>query len=229
MRFSLSVIALATSASAILVARDLSTIQNVLNGISSDTDALTKAVQGFSGSAQPVIDASTKLVSDIKAGITTVSGTSPLTETDAVQLTSYVQGLNTSIANSVSDVIAKKPAFVSASQAGTVLQALKDQKASSDILSSTITSKVPTGLQGLASQLSSGISASLQRAIDAYAGSSSSAPSSTTTGGSNSTISSSPSPTVPKTTSPASSNGAAVLNAPAHLLALLVAVFALLL
>jgi len=228
MRFSLSVIALATSASAILVARDLSTIQNVLNGISSDTDALTKAVQGFSSSAQPVIDASTKLVSDIKAGITTVSGTSPLTETDAVQLTSYVQGLNTSIANSVNDVIAKKPAFVSANQAGTVLQALKDQKASSDILSSTITSKVPTGLQGLASQLSSGISASLQRAIDAYAGSSSSAPSSTT-GGSNSTISSSPSPPVSKPTSPASSNGAAVGNAPAHLLALLVAVLALLL
>jgi hypothetical protein len=166
MKFSLAL--LVGTASASLVQRDLAAIQSVVTSLGSKVDALDTAVKSFSGDPGPLTSASSDLLSSIQAGTSTVSSTSALTQDDALQLASVVQGLGDKVNGVVSDLGAKKAALISAGACATVEKNLQDQKTATGALADAITSKVPTALQSIAAQLSGQITAALDTGISNF-------------------------------------------------------------
>jgi len=197
---------------ATLVERDLATVTQVLSTISQQVDSLDTAVKGFSGDISAVQSASSELLSTIKSGTSKVAGTSPLTLNEATTVAGSVTGLNSSVATVVSDLISKKSAIVAAGQGGAILQSLQDQKSASQALADAITSKVPTELQAVATQLSSGIASSLQSGIDAFQGTGG-GPSSSSSAGGSSSSSAGPSSSSSAAAPPSSSSSAATTSA----------------
>jgi hypothetical protein len=151
-----------------MVKRDLATIQNVLQGLSSDITALDTAVNAFSGDATALQSASDKVVSDLNSGASTISGTSALSQSDAIGVATYVQGLANGVTTAVNDIINKQGAIASANQCPAVLKGLQDQLSGTNALSTALTSKTPEALQGVAQQLSAGIISDINRGISAF-------------------------------------------------------------
>jgi len=151
------------------VQRDLPTIESVLAGISADVNTLDTDVKAFTGGdTSTVIGDSDTLLAAIQAGTTTVQGTSSLSQDEALSLVSSVQTLNSSIATTVGDLIAKKCALVTAGAGPQTLQALQSQASAASALADAITSKVPSALQQTAAALSAGVAASLQSGVTAF-------------------------------------------------------------
>jgi len=184
MKFTTPILALALGAQASLVERDLATIQKVLSDISSQVNSLDTAVKAFSGDAQPLISASTTLLSTIQSGTSTVQKQDVLSLLDASTVAQSVTTLNSSVAAVVSDLISKKAALAAAGFGGAILTSLQDQKSASQALATALTSKVPTTLQAVASELSQGIADSLSAGIAAFQGTGGTKPTSTSTAGS---------------------------------------------
>jgi len=217
MKFSTSIMALAVGAQATLVTRQLATVQKVLTDISSLTGDLDTAIKAYSGDIGSLSAASDKLISTIKSGVTTVTGSSSLSLTDATGIAQYVQGLSDKVSTTVDDLISKKSDFVKNGQGGTILKSLQDQSAASKDLSTAITNKTPTDLQTIAKTLSGQIDASLAKGVAAFQGTgstsssaSSAAPSSSAASASSHGHSASSSTAAPSSSasSPASSSAA---------------------
>jgi len=172
MKFSniVSVAILGLGVSGTLVRRDLTTINNVLSTIADQLSKLDSAVTAFSDDVGPLKSANDQVLSTLKSGTSTISGTSSLSETDAVGVAGSVQSLETSVKKAVTDLISKKSAIVAAGAGGTILQALQDQSTASQALAKALTSKVPTDLQTVAASLSANIQTDIQKGIDAFQG-----------------------------------------------------------
>ncbi|KAF2675079.1 hypothetical protein BT63DRAFT_436057 [Microthyrium microscopicum] len=185
MKFSniASVATLALGVSGSLYRRDLTTINGVLTTIGTKLSALDSAVNAFSGDISALQSASDDVISTLKSGTSTISGTDTLSQTDAVGVATSVQTLETSVQKAVNDIISKKSAIVAGGFGGQVLKALQDQQSGSDALAKALTSKVPTELQSVATQLSAGIHTDIQKGIDAFQGTGGSAPASSSSKG----------------------------------------------
>jgi hypothetical protein len=170
MKFATTVLALVLGASATVVTRDLATIQGVLSDISKQTDALDSAVKSFSGDPSALVSASDSLLSTLKSGTAKVAASDVLPLLDAATVAQSVVTLNTSASAVINDLISKKEALVAAGQGGVVLKSLQDQRTAAKSLAETITSKVPTELQGTAATLSQGIDDAFGRGIAAFEG-----------------------------------------------------------
>jgi hypothetical protein len=219
-----SVLALALGAQASNVARDLATIQGVISGIQTQTQALDTAVNAYTGDFGPVQSAATALQNLIVSGTSTVNAQPVLDLLDASQIASTVTGLSGVVNTTVNDLIAKTSTFVANGKAADVLQTLQAQKTASQALADALTSKVPADLQTVAAELSAAISDALTRGITAFTGlgsgptSSSSAVSSTPAAPTSSTTASSVSSTggaVPTSTA-SSSSGWATSSSKTH-------------
>ncbi|KAF9894420.1 hypothetical protein FE257_007923 [Aspergillus nanangensis] len=221
MKFSaLFTLGLATAAIA-TPAKRASGATDVIADITEKTQALGSAVSAYSGGdPSSVQSASDTLISTIKSGVESVNGGGDLSSTDALALTSPVQDLTKDVEAVVSDLIDKKSKFEAAGKAGTVLQSLKDQYAAADSLAKAISSKVPAALSDIAAELSSGITAAIQKGIDGYKGATDSeGGSSTTDGGSEPTETAEPTGTAEPTetaepTATATATGGATTSAP---------------
>jgi hypothetical protein len=165
------------------VKRDLATFEGIISDIAAQVDALTSAVNAFSGDGGAVQGASSKLVTIINDGVTKAKSQPQLTQSEALQLTKPVQDLTDKVNTDVDAVIAKKSAFVGAGLGGSIKASLKQQYDAANALADAISGKVPPELAGVAKELSAGIANAIQRGIDAYKDVSDSAPSSTKTSG----------------------------------------------
>ncbi|RHZ56403.1 cell wall mannoprotein 1 family protein [Aspergillus thermomutatus] len=179
MRFSALLVTLGLTgalATPTLVARDAPAV-GVISDISAQTSALASAVSSYNGGDPSAVQsASDKLVSTINSGVDTVKSGADLSTADALALTSPVQDLTKQVQGVVNDLISKKDQFVAAGAGGAVYKSLQEQYTAADNLAKAISSKVPSSLSDIAAQLSAGITAAIQKGIDAYkdAGSSSS-------------------------------------------------------
>lgn len=159
----------ATLAFATGAVAQLTVLQPVITKIVGDVGTLDSAINAYtSGDASAVLSAGKGLLDDINAGVTTAKGSADLTQTDALSLTTPIQGLQSATEGVIKDLTAKKCAFVTAGKAADVLQNLNDQLTASKALADAITSKVPQALQSVASTLSSGIATSLQGGVDSF-------------------------------------------------------------
>jgi hypothetical protein len=162
MRFS--TIAFVTGAAA-----QLTTLNPVISKITSDVSALDSAINSYtSGDASAVLSAGKTLLADIQAGVTTAKGSADLSQTDALQLTTPIQGLQTATEGVIKDLTGKKCAFNTAGKSADILSNLQEQLTASQALADAITSKVPQALQSVAATLSSGIATALQGGITSF-------------------------------------------------------------
>jgi hypothetical protein len=200
-----------------LVQRDLTAFTSVLASIDNAVKKFGKDVSGYSsGLPTYLLTDSDNIVSITNSGVKTLNSQPQLSQTDALGLTEPVQGLTKDIQSAINNLISKKSALVSAGAGGVVEQSLQTQLSGAKKLSSVITDKVPSSLQGIASQLSSGITAAIQKGVDAFQGTGTA----TSTGGGNTSPAtsipttsisggstpSSPSPVAPTATSPSGSS-----------------------
>ncbi|EAW20589.1 cell wall mannoprotein 1 family protein [Aspergillus fischeri NRRL 181] len=171
MRFSALLITLGLTgalATPTLVSRQAPAV-GVISDISAQTSALASAVSSYSGGDPSAVkSASEKLVSTINSGVDTVKSGPALSTADALALTSPVQDLTKQVEGVVSDLISKKDQFVAANAGGTVYQDLQAQYTAADNLAKAISAKVPESLADIAAQLSAGITAAIQKGLDAY-------------------------------------------------------------
>jgi hypothetical protein len=172
MRFSAILVTLGLTgalATPTLTSRQNAPAAGVISGIQAQLSAVASAVSAFDGKdPKPVEDASSKLVTIINDGTKTVSSGPAMTTMDALGLTGPVQDLTKQTEGVINDLISKKDQFVAANAGPTVYQNLQEQYTASDNLSKAISAKVPQGLGDLASQLAAGITAAIQKGIDAY-------------------------------------------------------------
>jgi hypothetical protein len=201
-----------------LVERDLATVTGVISAIQAKVKALDSAINSYNGGdVSAVQSASDSVVSAINSGVATVKGSGDLSQNDALQLPGPVQELTKDVQSAVNDIISKKDKIVAACQGAQTLKDLQQQKTASGALADAITSKVPSSLQGIASQLSSGITAAIQKGIDSYqnaggcssssSSSASSASSATGTGAATSATSATSATITTTATSPGSAAG----------------------
>jgi hypothetical protein len=171
MRFSpiaLGLFGLAAAES--LMRRQASTVVNVVNGIDTQVKSLDQAIQAFNGNPQQLLSASQQVLSATQQGVSTVNGVSTLSLNDALTIQQPVQTLTTDLNQTITDLIAKKSALVSAGEGATVEQNLQQQLTAAQQLSQAISSKVPQEVASLAQQLSQGIINAIQAGITAFQG-----------------------------------------------------------
>ncbi|CRG91626.1 hypothetical protein PISL3812_08676 [Talaromyces islandicus] len=195
MKFATSIVALGLAAQALAtptlverkataVKRDIDTFQSVLSGIQDVVGTFDTDVKAYSGGdTSKLISDSDDIISTTNKGVSTLSSQPTLSETDALGLTSPVQDLTKKIQTAINDLIDKKSQLVAAGGGATVESGLQDQYDAAKKLSSTITSKVPSELSGIAASLAAGITDAIQKGIDAFKGTGGS----TTTGGNTAT------------------------------------------
>ncbi|KAF7161026.1 hypothetical protein CNMCM5623_006703 [Aspergillus felis] len=171
MRFSALLVTLGLTgamATPALVARQ-GGATGVISSIQAQTSALASAVSSYNGGDPSAVkSAADKLVSTINSGVDSVKSGADLSTADALALTSPVQDLTKQVQGVVNDLISKKDKFVAAGAGSTVYQQLQSQYTAADNLAKAISSKVPSSLSDIASQLSAGITAAIQKGVDAY-------------------------------------------------------------
>lgn len=187
------------------VKRDAAAVSSAFPQIQSAAAALDSSVKGLTNSnvlnmAAPLESASSNLVSLIQS--TTKNVGSGYSAGDAAGLAIPVQSLTTVTEATISDIIAKKSVFDSASLGGVVLSQLQMVYSASQALSSALSAAVPSSFQGAAAALSSPLLAAIQSGVSAYTGD---------TGSASAGASSAPA----STAAPASSSAAAPVSSSA--------------
>jgi uncharacterized protein YoxC len=167
---SLSLFAVVVTASGVntTAPQDQVLIQTVLKDISMYVDRLAVSVGAFKGEIKPLNVVSGQVLKAINDGIDKIKPSSKLSETEAINIATSVQGLNGSVSKVVNDIIAKKPVFLQFNATADVLKSLQDQNKAAKMLADTITTKVPPNLQALAAQLSADINKTLEKGIAAF-------------------------------------------------------------
>ncbi|KAL4864358.1 hydrophobic surface binding protein A-domain-containing protein [Aspergillus spectabilis] len=170
MKFTgLFTLALATTALATPAKRQ-SSPADIIDTIAEQVTALASAVDAFDGSdPAPVQDASDTLVETINSAVDQVNSGPDLSNADALALTGPVQDLIDQVDGVISGLIDKQDLVVEAGAGGAVKTSLDQQYAAASALAEAISSKVPAALEEIAAELSAGITAAIQRGIDAYA------------------------------------------------------------
>lgn len=168
-----SLIVLATSVVAAVVPRDAAKIQSDLQTINSDTQALTKAINNYSGgglaAALPVANAESTLDKAIKSATSDANSLSTVSDSDANAIIGYInQTLEPSIAGSIDAIIAKKAAFTSGGIAGIVSGDLKSLQSDAAALGKALVAKSPSGESSAASSAAAAVNAQLARGVAAY-------------------------------------------------------------
>lgn len=170
--FSVFSLALTVTATPIVKrAGDVQVFLGIISDIQDDTDALGDAIDAYTGGdGADVQAASDALVTTINDGVTAVNAQEELSLLDALSLSSPVTTLSDHVDATVDKVIAKKDLFVENCLGPAILEGLQEQLQASNDLATAITAKVPDSVKSIAAQLSSQISTSIQRGVDAYTG-----------------------------------------------------------
>ncbi|KAL1959197.1 hypothetical protein VTO42DRAFT_2702 [Malbranchea cinnamomea] len=151
------------------VKRALQDYVDVITGINDQVNLVGTLFSAYTGGdASAIVQAGEDLVALINQGTSDVNGFDPLSVADGLSLVQPILDLTDDV-NATIDIVISKEAVVDANNYhDTVVQNLQDQKAASDGLAAAITAKTPAELADLAAELAAGVSAAIQRGIDAY-------------------------------------------------------------
>jgi hypothetical protein len=148
--------------------RDLASIEGVLSDIGSQVTKLDSAITASNPNPSAIAAGSTKLVSTINSGVTTVQASAVLSDADALSLVEPVQTLSGNVNHTISDLVSIKSKLVSLRYGCTTLSQLRDQLKAANSLSAAIVSKVPPELQSTAKSLAAGISSAIENGVNSY-------------------------------------------------------------
>jgi len=170
-------IALAASATAIPIvqsAQDLPTILSSISAVSGALTAFDTAIKGLtaeSNQATATADLTAKsnaILAALKDSATKIEATTPVTLTEAIQLSSKSAELSKG-ANAVVDaLIAKKAIFDKAGQTPVVLKQLQDQLEATNAFAKALVSKLPSAVASVGNAQAKQASDALARGITAF-------------------------------------------------------------
>ncbi|KAI9692119.1 MAG: hypothetical protein M1822_006349 [Bathelium mastoideum] len=132
--------------------RDVTTIENALNAINTAAGTLDTDVKAFDGSSAAVTTLesdSAAVLNAINTGNSQIAPTAAISDTDALTVAGTTQTLITTLNQTISDLIAQKPAFDSAGVSSTVLSQLQQQNSAATTFGATVVSKVPCNRSSL--------------------------------------------------------------------------------
>jgi len=162
-------LAVATSASEILLSRDLATVTTVITTVDTNIKALTLAIQGFTSDPTQLNSASQSLLSSIRQGTASISASTELSLADAISLQQTVASLQADGEALVAGLAAKKTAFEQAGLCTVVFNTATELGAASKALIDAVISKVPEAARGVAQNLVSGVVTTLQKSTENFA------------------------------------------------------------
>jgi len=190
MKFASAAVALALSGSA-MAAGGADTVNAVLTTIADDLKKFDSAIKGWTGGPTDSLDAASKqIMTDTESGAAKINAGDSLSLVDAAGITSNVQGLQTQLDGTLSDLKAIGDKLAAAGQCGNIQGQLKSQASTAQGLQDAITGKAPPEAKSIAQQLGGAIGASLQETRAAFEKICAGAPS----GGATSTGGASPKP-----------------------------------
>jgi hypothetical protein len=144
----------------------------VIDDVVESTNALTSAVEGFSGNiadSPAILEASSTLQSAIQNGTTIVQNSLTLTLAGVLVILPSVLNLNTAVESVSQALVSKKSVFDSAGLSPIVLQQLQEQQGAAQSLVNVLITKLPPYLPtGLGEILSSPSLQALSYAITVY-------------------------------------------------------------
>ncbi|KAK2016166.1 hypothetical protein LZ32DRAFT_645320 [Colletotrichum eremochloae] len=149
-------------------AQVIQTAVTSVQGAISKLDTAIKAVGDDINSAQPALTAATDLQSVITKAVADVQGAPPLQLQEALGLQQLATDLQGSATTLIDDIIAKKPNFDKLGVSNVVLDNLKQQKETTQNLGKGLISKVPAIGQGIAQQTIDGLTAIIDKGVQAY-------------------------------------------------------------
>ncbi|KYK54408.1 hypothetical protein DCS_06366 [Drechmeria coniospora] len=169
-----AILCLATGAyaSAAVEERDVSTVVGILTQVQNGIDSLDASIKVFTSNSVPTVKAkSVSLVATIKAGISTVKGSSALTLYDTIALFNPVNELKAHAQTLANDLKAKRSALRAANQCDETRQQIADIKGASQALITAIVAKVPADGKAVAQSQANGITDVLSQAQANFSGS----------------------------------------------------------
>lgn len=187
MKFTTSVIALGLTAQALAspslverrstkVQRNAAPFESVISAVDSAVKQFDTQVKSYNGGdVSTLLSDSKNIITVTDGGVSSLQSQGQLTDSDALALTTPVQGLSADVKQSIDDLVAKKSQLVAAGAGGTVESGLQAQLVAANSLATLISNKVPSSLSAVAGDLSSGISSAIQSGIDAFKGTGSTA------------------------------------------------------
>lgn len=229
---SVLTLGLAAAASASIAERDAGPYKKVIESITTAVDNLDSVVQEYSGGdKQPVIDASDALVKALDDGRTTIDGLDNLSAGDAGPLTGDLTSLSAKSQTLTNDLKDKRGDVEKASECDAVRSALGDINTSAQKLVDAAVSKIPKGLQSIASGFVSQFTNGFKQTQDYFSTSNckdggNNETSSAGSGGSSTASSSTASSTSSQTAASPSGTNAAGIVAPVWAMGAVMAVFA---
>jgi len=152
--------------------RQVATIQTAIKNVGTaltNLDTSIKAVNA-AGDTAKILAMSQAVQTALTTGTTMVMAGQAITLQDALGLQQTTGALTTQVTTVVTDLMAKKAIIQQAGQTQTTLQSLMSQKTASTAFAKAVTSKVPAGVQNIASNQSSMIGAALDKGIAAFGG-----------------------------------------------------------
>ncbi|KAK1966838.1 hypothetical protein LY78DRAFT_635017 [Colletotrichum sublineola] len=149
-------------------AQVIQTAVTSVQGAISKLDTAIKAVGDDINSAQPALTAATDLQGVITKAAADVQAAPPLQLQEALGLQQLATDLQGSATTLIDDIIAKKPNFDKLGVSNVVLDNLKQQKETTQNLGKGLISKVPAIGQGIAQQTIDGLTAVIDKGVQAY-------------------------------------------------------------
>ncbi|OAA36635.1 cell wall protein [Metarhizium rileyi] len=139
-------------------------VKAVLESVEGAITSLNTAAKSFDGNVDAVKSKSEALVSTLKAGKSKIDGSSDLTLTDALGLTTPVQALTKKGQSLADDFKARRSDVEKAGACGTVRSQLTEINTNSEALIKSVVGKVPKDAQSVAQTLASGLTKVLKQA-----------------------------------------------------------------
>jgi len=160
MKFTSAALAITLSGSAMAGGAD--GVNAVLNNISESLKSFDSAIKSWSGgSADSLVSASKKIQSVTESGAQTINSGDSLTLVDAAGITANVQGLQTLLDGTLSDLQSIGKKLAAAGQCATIQSQLQSQGVSAQGLQDAITGKAPQEAKSIATQLGGQIGAAI--------------------------------------------------------------------
>jgi hypothetical protein len=138
------------------------TVNQVLTQVASDLKDFDAAIKAYAGDTTKMMAASKKIEQTTTKGASDIAAGSDLTLSDAVGITSNVQGLQATLDGALSDLKAISDKLAAAGQCKTILDNLQSQSKAAAALQEAITSKAPAETKAVAQQLGGAIGAAIQ-------------------------------------------------------------------
>ncbi|KAI0321396.1 hydrophobic surface binding protein [Amylostereum chailletii] len=170
--FSFALVAIATP-----LKRDATTVESDIASISSQVSTLDAAITAFPSTGGSLVNAlaihtdATNLDTTVKSATTDTTGSAAFTETEGNTILTAIQALQPLITTTLSDIVAKKPAFDGLPIGGIsalVLQDLKSLSTDTAAFETALIAKAPADLQAQSQTVSDTINAAFTSAIAAY-------------------------------------------------------------